>query len=198
MKPRDLSVKAALGLVTLASLLTVARTVEAHGFSRRHARWARVRTVVVLPTGAIPLRVADGSYYYCRGRYYKHRAHGYVAIPAPVGAVIPRLPEGHRTIVIDGITYHEYDGVYYKGGLAGYTVVPIAQAAPAAGGAPGIAGPGGLATAQQTTVVNVPNTNGSYTPVTLQLASSGMYIGPQGEIYPNLPTVTQLQTMYGK
>ena len=119
-------------------------------------------------------------------------------IPAPVGATVPNLPEGHRTIVIDGITYHEYDGVYYRGGPAGYTVVPIAKTAQESAGTSALAGQIAPATAQGTTVINVLNKNSSYTPVTLQLASGGMYIGPQGEIYPNLPTAQQLQTMYGK
>jgi hypothetical protein len=45
--------------------------------------------------------------------------------------------------------------------------------------------------------VNVPNTNGSYTPVTLIKQKDG-YIGPQGEYYPGHPTVTQLRVLYGK
>ncbi len=44
----------------------------------------------------------------------------------------------------------------------------------------------------------MPNRNGSYTPVPLQPASGNTYIGPQGEVYPNLPTVQQLQGLYGK
>ncbi len=50
----------------------------------------------------------------------------------------------------------------------------------------------------QTIVVNVPNRNGSYTPVTLQAASNGTYIGPKGEVYPTQPTMEQLKEMYGK
>jgi hypothetical protein len=47
-------------------------------------------------------------------------------------------------------------------------------------------------------VVNVPNRNGSYTRVTLQRTSNGMYIGPNGELYPNEPTPGQLQALYGQ
>ena len=174
------------------------QAAEAYGFPHRDGRWDRPKVVVVLPRRAVPLRFGDGSYYYCEGRYYKHNRRGYVIVPAPVGVVVPSLPAPHHTIVIDGITYHEYDGVYYKGGPVGYTVVPIAQATPGESGTAVVASSSGPATAPSTTVMNVPNKNGSYTPVTLQLASSGMYIGPQGEIYPNLPTVVQLQAMYGK
>ncbi len=52
--------------------------------------------------------------------------------------------------------------------------------------------------APQTITINIPNKNGSYTPVTLQAASNGTYIGPRGEVYLMRPTEEQLKTMYGK
>jgi hypothetical protein len=50
--------------------------------------------------------------------------------------------------------------------------------------------------ASKTRVVNIPNANGSMTPVSLYLVPSG-WQGPKGEIYPTLPTVDQLQGSYG-
>lgn len=47
-----------------------------------------------------------------------------------------------------------------------------------------------------TRVINVPNANGSFTPVTLNLVQNG-WQGPRGEIYPTLPDVSQLQGAYG-
>ncbi len=160
-------------------LFLAPRSAQADWSWRRswhHDEHHRYGTVVVWPWGATRLAVGGSPYYYRRGCYYRHEPRGYVVIPAPMGAVVPALPEEHRIVVIDGVTYHEYDGVYYKGGLSGYTVVPIAGS---------------------TTVVNIPNKNGSYTPVTLQ-SKDGLYIGPQGEVYPTFPTVQQLQAMYGK
>ncbi len=200
MKNYGLSARKAVGLVVIIALFisSASGTAQAYGFSRGHFPWSsRERVVVVLPSRAVSLR--EDSCYYYQGRYYKHSPRGYVIIPAPVGAVVPDLPAAHRTLVINGITYLEYDGVYYKGGPAGYTVVPIADAASTAVGSVAVAGQApAVAALQNTAVINVPNKNGSYTPGTLQLASSGMYIGPQGEIYPNLPTAVQLQPMYGK
>lgn len=49
----------------------------------------------------------------------------------------------------------------------------------------------------ETVVINIPNSNGSYTQVTLRKSGSG-YIGPQGEYYPEHPTVEQLKALYGK
>ncbi len=87
--------------------------------------------------------------------------------------------------------YHHHDRPYYwrearrpslAFGPRGYVIVP----APAPTVAP------------QTITVNVPNKNGSYTPVKLQIASNGTSIGPQGEVYLNQPTMEQLKQMYGK
>lgn len=49
---------------------------------------------------------------------------------------------------------------------------------------------------QATRVVNVPNANGSFTPVTLHLVANG-WQGPKGEIYPKLPDAGQLHGLYG-
>jgi hypothetical protein len=48
-----------------------------------------------------------------------------------------------------------------------------------------------------TVTVNVPNSNGGYTAVVLKRSGNG-YLGPQGEYYDQVPTVAQLQAMYGK
>ena len=45
-------------------------------------------------------------------------------------------------------------------------------------------------------VVNVPNANGSFTPVTLRRVGN-VYVGPRGEQYLNLPSMEQLEMIYG-
>jgi hypothetical protein len=47
-----------------------------------------------------------------------------------------------------------------------------------------------------TVTVYVPNANGRFTPVNLIKAKNG-YSGPQGEFYPNHPTIAQLRALYG-
>jgi len=49
---------------------------------------------------------------------------------------------------------------------------------------------------RETVVVQVPNENGSQTPVELTKEHGG-YVGPQGEHYAGLPTVEQLRPYYG-
>lgn len=73
-------------------------------------------------------------------------------------------------------------------------VVPVPAAAPVAPAPAEImteTPPGQLIT------VNVPNSNGSFTPVKLVKYKDG-YVGPQGEYYPGNPTVDQLRVLYGK
>jgi hypothetical protein len=47
-----------------------------------------------------------------------------------------------------------------------------------------------------TVTVNITNSNGSVTPVTLKKQGVG-YVGPRGEYYNNLPTPEQLKPIYG-
>ena len=47
-----------------------------------------------------------------------------------------------------------------------------------------------------TTVVNITNSNGSITPVTLR-RSGNLWIGPKGEQYLSIPTPEQLKPIYG-
>ena len=49
----------------------------------------------------------------------------------------------------------------------------------------------------ESVVINIPNSNGSYTQVTLTKSGDG-YIGPQGEYYTGHPTVEELKVLYGE
>ena len=48
-----------------------------------------------------------------------------------------------------------------------------------------------------TVTVNVPSSNGGYIAVVLKRSGNG-YLGPQGEYYDQVPSMAQLQAMYGK
>lgn len=47
----------------------------------------------------------------------------------------------------------------------------------------------------KTLIINIPNSNGSYTQVTLRKHRDGL-LGPQGEYYPEDPSVEQLRILY--
>jgi hypothetical protein len=45
-------------------------------------------------------------------------------------------------------------------------------------------------------IVNVPNSNGSFTPVKISRVGN-VWVGPKGEVYNSYPTVEQLKSLYG-
>lgn len=143
-----------------------------------------------LPLGYLTLKIADMIYYYSGGTYYQYTPSGYAVVSAPVGAVIQELPPWYRQIPYGKTTYYFYNNTYYVQEPAGYTVVtppsPVVTANPLAVEAP-----------EKTVIVTVPNLNGSYIPVTLEKYSHG-YKGPNGEFYPDYPTIDQLKAMYSK
>jgi hypothetical protein len=147
--------------------------------------------------GPEDISMGHERYRYHDGRFYRPIFFGLfevlVDVP-PVGAIVTVLPVGHKVMVAEGVTYYYYDNVYYTVSPNGYIVVP----APAVKSNITVVSPIQLQkVSDETTMVNIPNSNGSYTPVTLVKQKDG-YIGPQGEYYPGHPTVDQLRVLYGK
>ena len=155
-----------------------------------------------------------GRHYYRNGGWYRHGWLGFdTAVSAlAIGALIDSLPPRYTTVVVAGTPYYYYDNYYYRPySYGGYVVVPppvlaqpvvvMPQPAPVvvAAPAPIIAAPAAQPQAQipETLIVNIPNSKGGYTPVTLKRSGNG-FIGPQGEYYPDHPTVEQLKVLYGK
>jgi hypothetical protein len=138
-------------------------------------------------------------YRYHDGRFYHPIFFGLfeilVNVP-PIGGIVTVLPAGHRRLIIGGTTYYYYDNVYYADYPTGYVVVPAPVANSSTVVAPAIViQPSKIY--GETATINVPDSNGSYTPVTLVKQKEG-YLGPQGEYYPGHPTVEQLKVLYGK
>ena len=168
-----------LSIIIFLSIIFLGQTSDAFARARHRPRprpHRHYRRVVVRPRGYVTIAIGGLRYHCHRGVLYRKGVSGYVVVAAPVGAVIPILPIGYRTIVIGRGTYYYYGGVYYRRYPSGYVVVP----APVT-----------------TVVINIPNSNGSYTPVVLQKSGDG-YVGPQGEYYPGHPTVGQLKVLYAK
>jgi len=76
--------------------------------------------VNVLPYGFLSFNTAWGPYYYSDGYFYQPYAgegtqrEQYQVVDPPMGVVIPSLPSGVNTVVIDGNTYYEKNGTYYQ------------------------------------------------------------------------------------
>jgi len=67
-----------------------------------------------LPFGYYPFYYGDNPYYYANGIFYTPYNGGYQVTTPPVGAAVPSLPRGAKSIMIDNQQYWEFNGVYYK------------------------------------------------------------------------------------
>jgi hypothetical protein len=145
-----------------------------------------------LPARHETVRVDHQRYYYRDGRFYRPGffGFGFFMVRPRIGVVIRVLPASYRTIVVSGVPYYYYDDIYYRPCSTGYEVVPAPVVSPNV-----VMPPQNLSS--ETVTINVPNSNGSFTPVTLVKRGNG-YIGPQGEYYPGHPTLEQLRMLYGK
>ena len=152
-------------------------------------------------------------HYYRDGRWYRHGWLGFdIAVSAlAIGALIDGLPPRYETVVVGGVPYYYYGNTYYRPyPQGGYVVVPppvmaqpvmvVPEASSVSVSQPVVIKQQPLAPQAQipeTLTVNIPNSRGGYTAVTLKRSGNG-FVGPQGEYYPEHPTVEQLKVLYGK
>jgi len=136
----------------------------------------------------------DGRHFYRGGRWYRHGVFGidFAITALTIGALVDSLPP-------------RYNSVYYRPCPEGYVVVPapvITQPIVVAPPPPqpvfvNTPAPIGQPQSPDMVTINIPNSRGGYTAITLRKSGNG-YIGPQGEYYSENPTVDQLKTLYGK
>lgn len=161
------------------------------------------------------------SYYYHPGMYY-HPGRiwfDFEFVAPVVGTIVTSLPYGYTSVRVGNVTYLYLDGTYLRPCSRGYVVVPApstkvtvastttdkqqtkqaAQTTAQSSDSTAIIIPSPLIAAStgDSVVVNVPDKDGGFTPVTLIKHADG-YIGPQGEFYKDHPTVEQLKVLYGK
>ena len=150
-----------------------------------------------LPGAAVRLAIRGVAYHYSGGLFWVWRSGSYVAVAAPVGAIVPVLPSSCTTVLVSENTYYVFRGAYYRRGPGGYVVVAKPQ--PPADGPPAPSLPTAEAPAStaQPWDVWISNPNGSRTKVVLTPADGGQWIGPRGEYYDAFPTEEQLLPVYG-
>jgi hypothetical protein len=107
--------------------------------------------------------------------------------------VVEAIPAGYQVVIVNGVTYYTINNVFYQYTPQGYVVVapPVVNVASAA---PVIQIPVNV---EQSFTVYVPDARGGYTPVLIRRSGNG-FIGPQGEFYPEFPTIAQLKVMYSR
>lgn len=75
--------------------------------------------VSALPFGYFTLGAAFGPMYYYGGSYYapvddSNQDEGYKVVDAPVGALVPDLPDGATEVQVNGQPYYDVNGTYYQ------------------------------------------------------------------------------------
>nr|WP_320041625.1 DUF6515 family protein [uncultured Desulfobacter sp.] len=78
-----------------------------------------------VPPGSQKVRHRGDNYYFHRGRFYRHGSNGYFWVRPPIGIISYSLPAAAVTVLIGGVTYYQYDDVYYRRVSAGYQVVQV-------------------------------------------------------------------------
>lgn len=113
--------------------------------------------------------------------------------PVLVSPAVVSTVSSFQPVSINGVTYYVNNGTYYMYDGYGYRVVTlpvtVVQPAPVVTTVP--------VDSQDVFTVNIPNDKGGYTAVTVNRSGKG-FVGPQGEYYPEFPTVSQLKAMYGR
>lgn len=152
------------------------------------------KAVLSLPFGYVSISIGGVRYYHYNGIFYRRYFGEYVVVAPPLGAVILTLPPDCQPVIIDGVTYYVSNGVYYAQKPEGYEVisqprVTVIDAPKTVAGAPAV-------DTTDSFTVNIPNALGGYSPVVIKRLNNG-FVGPQGEFYPEFPSVEQLKVMYG-
>ncbi|BCR06259.1 hypothetical protein DESUT3_33280 [Desulfuromonas versatilis] len=123
-----------------------------------------------LPAGHKVIHVGKTKYFVHGGRFYRGKPGGYVAVTAPIGAVVNVLPSGFSTVTLGGTTFFLAGGVYYRQLPGGYMVVEAPTPEPLAEGHEVIV---------QVAVLNVRSGPGAENPVVHQV-SQGVHLSVVG------------------
>jgi len=109
-------------LVLVVSICAAMPSVSEAAQSR-HKRVQNHAPVKVLPKGHHTVVHKGKSYYYSAGRFYRHANGSYVAIAAPIGAIVPVLPGGYVSFGVGINRYFYFQGTYYRHVGSGYEVI---------------------------------------------------------------------------
>ena len=72
--------------------------------------------------GAVVLSIHSIPYRYYSGVFYQPFNGGYRVVPAPPTVIVPAIPEGYESVVVDGTPYLYYGGTFYEQMGSGYVV----------------------------------------------------------------------------
>ena len=187
-------------IVLLAGVVSLAYPVQAFAWGGRdkprhsyphHRSYPYGQITVKIPHGAISFGFGNYKYYYHGGSFYRPQHHRYVVVPPPSGAVVYQIPAQYNQVVIDGVVYYTYNGVYYSRVPQGFQVVQPPPVVVDAAMVSTTSAPD----EEEVFTVNIPLAGGGYKAIVIKRDGEG-FQGPQGEFYPEFPKVEQLKVMY--
>jgi hypothetical protein len=146
------------------------RDYHDHNYYRYHHRPHYGLRVSYLPSNCTTIWSGGARYSYCDGYYYRKEIRDYVVVEPPV-----------TTVITAPVTYVQQEPLVAK--PVGSTVNSSTAVT--------------ASEDDQYFTVNIPNTKGGYTQVTVKRSGEG-FVGPQGEYYNTFPPVAQLKAMYVK
>ncbi|NTV30077.1 MAG: hypothetical protein HGA80_08370 [Candidatus Omnitrophica bacterium] len=89
--------------------------------------YVNLTSIVEIPPEAVQFLFEGNVYYYDQWAFYQQTAEGYVAVPPPIGAIVPAISANAAQSIINGEVYYRYNDVYYKPVPQGYEVVEPQQ-----------------------------------------------------------------------
>ena len=76
----------------------------------------------------VAVMVSGNRYYYNQGIFYTGSPGSYIAIEAPVGAIVYDEPASFEVVYIEGVRYYRNNNIYYRPHFGGrYEVVRIKE-----------------------------------------------------------------------
>jgi len=76
-----------------------------------------------LPGAHETIRMGKDLYRFSHGLFYLPGPGGFAKVKPPRGLIVGQLPIGFETLVVAGITYFVFAGIYYQQASGGYVVV---------------------------------------------------------------------------
>lgn len=106
-------------VILAASLSLAVLSADAAQRDKRH----KPVTIKVLPKAHHRVVHKGKPYFYSGGRFYHSNNGAYVSIVAPLGAIVPALPDGYISFGIGSRRHFYFQGIYYRQVQNGYEVV---------------------------------------------------------------------------
>jgi hypothetical protein len=99
-------------IISIWPLVSATAATAVYAQHARTVRHAPARIYKKIPLGHKVVHLGKSRYYIHGGAFYVKKSPGFVAVRAPLEAIVIGLPIGAMALLIGGITYYVYNYVY--------------------------------------------------------------------------------------